>query len=410
MIIKKIRLENFRGFEGVHEFELHSDYINVIIGANGAGKTSVLDAISYPFFAIFSGNMYRQFIGKDYYDWRDKQNHKTDISYSKTQTEIKLFMDNCEEPEFIYSFDDDKRYNAIEGKLQPEKFKFSDNLVFKKYNNRRDLETNASYNHNSFAYWYKEQINIRNNEIVKNLQDNKSAGSVLDYQIPSTSLIIKAVNTFLRNLTDHKFLRVITDKSNYENELVLFIEKENGEKVEYSQLSSGEKAVFGILLEIAKDSFFYDQNSNNSFQTPGIVLIDEIELHLHPKWQPSILQALHKTFPNIQFIVTTHSPLVINHLKNENLILLDDFKITEGIHVHNTYGRDVNSIITDFMGASAKPKKVENLINDIEVLLDDEKPNISLAKEKLSALKQMVDPNESEVLKLETLITIEEED
>jgi len=96
--------------------------------------------------------------------------------------------------------------------------------------------------------------------------------------------------------------------------------------------------------------------------------------------------------------------------KNENLILLDDFKITEGINVQNTYGRDVNSIITDFMGASAKPKDVENLINDIEVLLDEEQPNINLAKEKLSVLKKIVDPNESEVLKLETLITIEEED
>jgi len=413
MKIKKVRLENFRGFEGVHEFELHSDHINVIIGANGAGKTSILDAISYPFFAVFSGsgNMYRQFVGKDVDKWRNKKDHRPDISYSAMQTEIKLFLSHSnKDVYFTYSFKEDKNYSSLEGKFQPKNYEFSDNPVFKKYNNRRELQTNEHYNHKSFSYWLKEQINIQNNEIVKKLKTSESIDRVSNYQIPSTSIISEALNTFMTNLTDNKFLSVITDKSNYKNELVLFIEKENGEKVEYSQLSSGEKAVFGILLEIAKDSFHYNENSNNSLHTPGIVLIDEIELHLHPKWQTSILQALNKTFPNIQFIVTTHSPLVINHLKNENLILLDDFKITEGINVQSVYGKDVNSIITDFMGASAKPKEVENLINDIEVLLDEEKPNINLAKEKLNALKQLVDPNESEVLKLETLITIEEKD
>lgn len=58
-------------------------------------------------------------------------------------------------------------------------------------------------------------------------------------------------------------------------------------------------------------------------ETPGIVMIDEVDMHLHPKWQWNIIKALKKTFPRVQFIVTTHSPIVVASCKDENLILLN---------------------------------------------------------------------------------------
>jgi len=408
MVIKKIRLENFRGFEGVHEFELHSDHINVIIGANGAGKTSVLDAISYPFFKIFASDYQRRFIGKNFHGWDFTPDHKLDISFLKTQMEIEIsLLDGNKNLDLNYFYLEDIKYPHKEAELQPKAFKFENNRIFKEYQNKRELNLN---DHNQFPKWFKDQVTIQSNEKVKIAETSKKIESVLDYEIPSISLVNKAVKIFIQELTDNKFINITLDKSRYEDQLVLFIEKVNDERVEYKQLSSGEKAVFTMLLELAMDAYTYNSDLKNPLHAPGIVLVDEIELHLHPKWQTSILHALNKTFPNIQFIVTTHSPLVINHLKNENLILLDDFKITEGINVQSVYGRDVNSIITDFMGASARPKEVDDLINDIEVLLDEDQPDINLAKEKLSQLKNLTSPNHSEALKLETLITIEEED
>lgn len=393
MVIKKIRLENFRGFEGVHEFELHSDHINVIIGANGAGKSSVLDAISYIFNEIYKNDWRRKMVDPDRID------HLPNVTFSRNKTNVQFdFISNNKMNEIGYDFE--KHSYNYKANFYPKNHSIPDEIVFKKYGSiRKLLEGNYQ---NNFISWFREQMNIQNNEKVKK--------GDLNYEIKATKLLNNAVNTFLLNLSDHYFSRVALDKSLYKDKLVLFLEKKDKTKIEYDQLSSGEKAIFTLVLEVAQDSYIYSPALDNPLLSNGIVLIDEIELHLHPKWQVSVLQALKKTFPNIQFIVTTHSPLVINHLKNENLILLDDFKITEGINVQNTYGRDVNSIITDFMGASAKPKDVENLINDIEVLLDEEQPNINLAKEKLSVLKKIVDPNESEVLKLETLITIEEED
>jgi len=383
MKIKKVRLENFRGFEGVHEFELHSDYINVIIGANGAGKTSIIDAISYPLCQILPMQriMYEtSFLVPD--------NKIKDITYDKKSFKINIEVINQENTFNITSFFE-----------RPYKFEENLNLryniILKKYDDKREI------NFDVFFKWYKEQVNIQNNEKIKT--------NNLSFEFPSVQIITKATNTFIRNLSDNDFSEITLDKGRYIEELVLFINKINGKKIEFSQLSAGQKTILAIVLELALDSFKFNSDIENPLLTPGIVLIDEIELHLHPKWQTSILQALNKTFPNIQFIVTTHSPLVINHLKNENLILLDDFKITEGINVQSIYGRDVNSIITDFMGASAKPKEVDDLINDIEVLLDEEKPNINLAKEKLNKLKGLTSPNHSEALKLETLITIEED-
>ena len=82
-------------------------------------------------------------------------------------------------------------------------------------------------------------------------------------------------------------------------------------------------------------------------KTPGIVLIDEIDQHLHPYWQKNILICLTRIFPKVQFIVTTHSPNVISSALGTNLILLDD----TGCHYYgsNAYGKDVNSVLFEIM-------------------------------------------------------------
>ena len=81
-------------------------------------------------------------------------------------------------------------------------------------------------------------------------------------------------------------------------------------------------------------------------ETPGIVLIDELDLHLHPKWQRRIIGDLRRTFPKIQFIATTHSPQLIGQVKPDEILLLDAEETEETRHPGQSYGMDSNWIRT----------------------------------------------------------------
>ena len=88
---------------------------------------------------------------------------------------------------------------------------------------------------------------------------------------------------------------------------------------------------------------------------PGIVLIDELDMHLHPKWQWNVIKALEETFPNIQFIVATHSPIIISSCKNENLILIKGNQ--EIKYLPNAYGYSVEDVLELRQESTAKPKE-----------------------------------------------------
>jgi predicted ATP-binding protein involved in virulence len=110
---------------------------------------------------------------------------------------------------------------------------------------------------------------------------------------------------------------------------------------------------------------------DDPLQGEGIVLIDEIELHLHPKWQRKIIPDLTRTFPNCQFIVTTHSPQVLSHVYSENIYILQS--TPDGIiasHPESSYGRDSNQILENVMGVSAYPEKIAKDLSELFRLID----------------------------------------
>ena len=92
-------------------------------------------------------------------------------------------------------------------------------------------------------------------------------------------------------------------------------------------------------------------------------------MHLHPSWQREIIPVLRKTFPNIQFIVTTHSPQVISTLKKENVFILNDFKLIKD--TPHTFGRDSNSILWDIFGVEKRPPESKLEFEKLYRLMDD---------------------------------------
>ena len=106
-------------------------------------------------------------------------------------------------------------------------------------------------------------------------------------------------------------------------------------------------------------------------KTPGVILIDEIDLHLHPQWQQTILSDLNAIFPNIQFVVSSHAPAVINSIPREQIRILD--KGTVYMPAAQTYGRDANSILREVMKVSERPDDIKKRLELFYTCMDQNK-------------------------------------
>ena len=105
--------------------------------------------------------------------------------------------------------------------------------------------------------------------------------------------------------------------------LEMKIDKENI-SLNVSQMSDGEKCTLALLGDLARRLALANPMKENPLLGEGIVLIDEVELHMHPSWQRKVLYTLKETFPNIQFIVTTHSPIILSEAdENYNVFFMN---------------------------------------------------------------------------------------
>jgi len=154
------------------------------------------------------------------------------------------------------------------------------------------------------------------------------------------------------------------DKRNFTLELSF----KDGRVIAFETLPMGYKRLFSLVIDLAYRCYIL----NESIESNGIVLIDEIELHLHPTLQQEVLQRLKKTFPLIQFIVTTHSPLVISNFKadaNNKIIKLEhDGNNYSNQTVDNIYGIDYTTGLMEIMGAKYRASSIDNLIDSIVIL------------------------------------------
>ncbi len=115
--------------------------------------------------------------------------------------------------------------------------------------------------------------------------------------------------------TDWEF----TGKQDNEGE---YLYGKNGAEVPFPALSDGYRAFFGWLGDLLFHVCETCPQGKKLKENKGIVIVDEIDLHLHPQWQMTVLQTLAKEFPNIQFIVTSHSPLIVGSLEWMNIIVM----------------------------------------------------------------------------------------
>jgi predicted ATP-binding protein involved in virulence len=178
----------------------------------------------------------------------------------------------------------------------------------------------------------------------------------------------------------------------------------NGVEFDIRQLSDGEKCLIAMVGDIAHRLALANPKSENPLEGEGIVLIDEIELHLHPKWQREVVPRLQATFPNCQFILTTHSPQVIASVRPENLFLLgEDGKIEQA---SSSYGRDSNGILEEVMGVDERPTEIKEQLGMIFDAIDAEQ--LEEAKKQIRDLSNIIGDSEPELAHAEMRIRLKE--
>lgn len=209
-----------------------------------------------------------------------------------------------------------------------------------------------------------------------------------------------------------------TDDAWFDSDLDQIVLSIHGQPQPFHNLSAGQGMMLAMVADLAIKAITQnahlippsmhgaseDHLDQVLRQTPGIVLIDELDVHLHPRWQRNIAADLKRTFPSLQFIATSHSPQVIGELPRDQVVLIQDDK---NFHPSVALGADSNWILDHVMkGAHSQNQRSAFLQNAVELALDD--GDLPAAKEHLQQLKALLQEDTAATVGLEAaLATLE---
>lgn len=428
--IDSIHIENYKKYD-LLDIKLKNDFM-LIIGENGSGKTSVLDAIAtllggyLQAFKDISSVERHSIIKSDIKLEIIDKNDNISVKYhtpviidgkcninnnpikirrvrrnsNKTTMTTLLKNDNSELIEIVKLLEDENNDEKIllpiisyhgTGRLWEQEFKKSSKMTnLTRLDGYKDC-LNSKSNYKNFRVWFeKMEFNA--------------------FQIGKKIPLLEAVRT-----TVIKMLSLLIGK-----EVELFIYRESDLEIKYkdererekvSNLSDGYRNIIGIVSDIAYRMAILNPHlgSDVTDKTSGVVLIDEIDLHLHPKWQKEIVNILTELFPKVQFIATSHSPFIIQSLRNGSIIKLDDSSEALSVDATELSIEDISEDIQNIPTPQMSSKKLEMLevakeyFDKLELL---EKGNISeneveIIKNRLDEVSAKYDDNMAYVAFLE---------
>lgn len=321
IFISNIKIESVRHLKNI-TIPLSTDKAKHLIftGKNGSGKTSVLDALSnYLNTAATSDKLTTV--------PQSLQRHKNELQMLRQQNAESARV--IEEEHWVANYTDE--LNRIKSGIEAEFNEPTDALhfcfekgqfVLAYYKAERIFKADIPQHVEKVDLKEKYLITEEPRRVfVKYLLDLKVTEALArsNGNIQKAESIKKWFNQFenlLRKIFDDKSLQLIFEEDTFK----FYIKEKNRELFDFNTLSSGFAAVLDIVLDIIV-RMEKATNKSFDFNIPGIVLIDEIETHLHLELQKTILELLTSVFPNVQFIVSTHSPFILNSL--ENVVIYD---------------------------------------------------------------------------------------
>ena len=177
-----------------------------------------------------------------------------------------------------------------------------------------------------------------------------------------------------------------------------------GTTLDLSQLSDGERGLLAVLIDLTRRLAQANPDLEHPAQdAQAVVLIDELDLHMHPRWQREIVSRLTATFPKCQFVTTTHSPQIISEVQPENLLLLRQ----EGDRIvpercGQAYGLDANYVLEHIMGTAPRAAPATQAIHAVEDALEG--GDLASARERLETLRTLLHGDDAVVVGLEATI------
>ncbi|NOR56098.1 MAG: AAA family ATPase [Sulfurovum sp.] len=242
-------------------------------------------------------------------------------------------------------------------------------------------------------------IKVSTNRVIENIEkiiqkDILRVQQALSTEGRELEIVTKTIEKFIPEYSNLRVTRIPTPH--------MLVEK-NGETIRLDQLSDGEKNMIAMIGDISRRLSMANPRMENPLEGDGIVLIDEIDLHLHPLWQRVIVSKLTEVFSNCQFIISTHSPQVLSHIRAEHIFILqpekDDVSITKPAE---SYGRSTDRQLEDILGVEARPLKIKEELHQLYALIQEQK--LEEAKQLMSELENQIEGREAELVKANVLI------
>lgn len=360
MKIKSIDIEGIGGIRNLHiDFD---DHMNFICGPNGIGKTTVLECVAHSFSAS-STNILKRSASRE----RGTFTATVEIDGGNHQSNVQIF-----------DFEPNKN-SSINGLHQhAEKLMSLKVTRTFQYQPLQAVSRDSDKNAQTSFQEAKSGVNINEvkNWFVNRYLYSAHQGALTAEQLHNLEIAKKAFSLLS---VDFSFKTVLASS----NEIM--VNSPAGD-IYYEYLSSGFKSCLSIVFGIIKDiEFRFKDPCIKADEFDGVILIDELELHLHPEWQAKIANILIKVFPKIQFITSTHSPHILQNAKPNEIIALaenegDVYRRQLNGGSYGFQGWTVEEVLTDVMGMSdTRTDTYHQLMSAFEAAIDSDDYAKSLA-------------------------------
>ncbi|EAR8245921.1 AAA family ATPase [Salmonella enterica] len=398
MKLRNLSLTNFRGIQQADVS--FSDAPTVIVGVNGAGKTTLLDALAITLSQvtsrIFDSAQKARSFSKDDINFKgeytravvdielEKQTVQFALALNKrsgkhTQERSSYFdlLNTIVQPltEKIKNFREDEAYEMniplaiyydVHRAVMEIPLRVREKLKNTPFEGYDGALANGGADFKRFFNWYRNEEDREN----QNIRRDRS------FSDPKLTAVRNAIEIFTG------FSDVHIDRKTPLRMMV----KKRDMALSINQLSNGEKCLLALVGDLARRLALVNPLSPNPLHGEAIVLIDEIDLHLHPKWQRNVLKNFSETFPNCQFIVSTHSPQVIGEIPSKSVILVRDGHILG--HPSSARGLSSDEVLDIVMEGESRNPAITTQIRNIEFSL--EKDDLNKAREQLKLLEDQI--------------------
>ena len=433
MKVKNIKIFNFRCFKKAEiDFDEH---ITLVVGKNGAGKTAILDAVAVSistFLLGIDGGLSRSILKDDArYEFHDLNGtidpqHQFPVSIESVGSCLdrqnikwirslnsengKTTIKDAGELTDIAKEAQNQIMTGDKSLVLPLISYYGTGRLYAQKKEKRNIEVLTEFkrqvgyvdcmaaesNEKLMLNWFQTQT-------LKSLQLQQKTG-VLEKPM-LLKIVEKAICRSFERISGAQNATLFFDLDTHR--LVLEFQNADGsaQRFAMNEMSDGYKNTLSMIGDIAYRMAVLNPTLGDQVleKTPGVVLIDEIDLHLHPQWQQTILSDLHAIFPEVQFIASSHAPAVINSVPREQIRILDQGEIY--LPAAQTYGRDANSILREVMKVSERPTEMKQRMDLFYLYMDEN--NYEEADRVLTEIEAVVGTTDPDIAAARTSLDLE---